>query len=409
MGLLVSGKGYHAIPGKFENTVRLGRIMFSYLFLVTTYAYFMAILNAHKQFFVPAMAPAAFNVCFIVFALMPSVWSRFPGEMLAWGVIAGGGIQILAVVFPLWKQKILPHLTWRWKIPGLKRVLVNMVPGIIGSGVLQFLSLVNINFASRLAEDSHTYIYLSDRILELPQSLIAISLGAALLPTLSEYWSAGMRDKMLTVGQRHMRTLMFLSIPSAVGMFILARPIVEVLYMRGKFHADDVIKTAMVVRFYAFLLTANSLSKVIIPNFYAIKNTWLPAMTSATSILCHIVIANLVIGTYGLKGLVASMTFAGILNLILVLTFYLILIGPIGLKENGKFLLKLAVPLATMAIFANFFHPAISSQLHTLMAAKFARVISLFTTIILSVVIYFLVSGKMKLQPAEAVLKRFKR
>src|SRR5690606_10372601 len=136
-------------------------------------------------------------------------------------------------------------------------ILRNIVPGIFGLGILQLMGLINLNFASQLPEGSHSYIYWADRILDLPQSLIAVSLGAALLPALSEHWSRGNKDKMIETAQRYMRLFLFLGVPSAIGMFVLSTPIVEVLFMRGKFTTADASVTAAVVQIYAILLLAS--------------------------------------------------------------------------------------------------------------------------------------------------------
>ena len=104
-------------------------------------------------------------------------------------------------------------------------------------------------------------------------------------------------------GQQHLLTLLFLALPSAVGMYVLAQPIVEVLFMRGKyFNVADAENTANVVKIYSVLLIALSLTKVLVPNFYAIKNTWLPALTSVISIVFHIFIGFFMVNKYGLYG-----------------------------------------------------------------------------------------------------------
>lgn len=111
---LVGGEGFLKVPGKLEQTIFLARIMFSYLFLVTVYAYFMAILNALKYFLIPALAPALFNFILIVFILLPQSGSQVPGEMLSWGVIAGGVFQALLVAYKLYQLKYLPRLSLQW-------------------------------------------------------------------------------------------------------------------------------------------------------------------------------------------------------------------------------------------------------------------------------------------------------
>jgi putative peptidoglycan lipid II flippase len=407
MGWLVGGSGYVSIEGKLELTIYLAKIMFSYLFLITTYAFGMAILNAHKQFFIAAMAPALFNLIFIVCALLP-FQTYTPGIQLAWAVLLGGAVQALIVFYSLWKQNLLPRWTWRWKTPKVQHVLKNMVPGILGMGVLQLLTLVNTNYASRLQEGAHSYIYWADRILELPQSLIAISIGAALLPTLSELYAKGLKKEMLMSGQQTILTMLFLTLPSALGMYLLSQPIVEVLYLRGSFSAQDAASTAQVVRAYSILLIALSLNKVLVPNFYALKNTWLPAITSVVSVLIHIVVGYYFVSIWGLLGLVTSMTISGYINFFLTLYFYQKFVGPLDYMYLGKGLFKFFIPLFALGVSAYFIFYGLM-EFSLISSESLQRAVVLILSISISGGLYFIFSHWLKVPQAQTVWSRIKK
>lgn len=406
---LVSGKGYAAIPGKIETTIVLGRWMFGYLFLVTQYAYFMGILNAHKRFLLPAIAPAFFNLVFIAFTFLPKSWGSVEGQTLAYGVLVGGFVQMAFVFFPLWKMGYLPRFRWRWKVGGVGLILKNMVPGLLGMGVLQLMGLLNLNFASRLPEGSHTYIYFADRILEFPQSILAISLGAALLPTLSQYWSEGKVDELLKVGQKHIRILLFLALPSAVGMYVLALPIVEVLFVRGEFDHKDAVLTAQVIQVYSLLLIFSGVHRVLVPNFYAIKNTWLPAVTTTIGLACHAVLAPLLMGDWGLQGLVFSMVISSMINLLILLMAYRKMIGPFALFDLFKSTLKLGPALVSLWLAIDFLYKILNTFLPDWMGFNLGEALSLLLTIVAGVGIYFLVNMMVKQEETQDVLVRLQR
>lgn len=408
MNLLVGGRGFTSIVGKLDTTIFLARIMFSYLFLITTYAFCMSILNAHKQFFVPAVAPALFNLTFVFLAIAP-IKMNVPGEVLAWAVLIGGAVQALAVMVPLWQQGLLPIFIWKWKSRQVLVVLRNMVPGILGMGVLQFLTLVNINYASQLQEGAHSYIYWADRILELPQSLIAISLGAVLLPSLSQLWAQGKKQEMLQQGQEHFLTLLFLALPSAVGMFVLAQPIVEVLYMRGRFTLEDAQNTAQVVKVYSIMLVAVSLSKVVVPNFYAIKNTWLPALSSVISVLSHIALAYFLVKSHGLWGLVFSMALSGYVNLILTLYFYQKWIGSLKGALIIKGVSRFFPALFGMGLLAHWGYPLLIEMINFGIVTSVTRSLALFIIIVASIIIYFGLSHLSGVPQAKKIFRRFKK
>lgn len=330
--LAVSGEGFAKMAGKTDLTVSLARVMFAYLFLVTTYAYYMAILNALGEFFLPALAPALFNLVLIG----ASLWGGLVKDpmYLAWGVIVGGSVQVGLVFWSLARKSRLPGFTLKWRVPGFFLVLRNVVPGVIGMGISQLMALANIYFASRLAEGTHSYLYLGHRILEFPQSLISVSLGAALLPTLSRLWGSGKHQEMLDTVSDHIGFLLFLAIPSAVGLYTLSEPIVAFLFLRGEFSPSDVVKTSLVLQILSLLLLAGSLNKVMVPALYAIKNTWYPSLVSSLCLLLHIGIAHLWTVEYGIQGLVGSMMISGFCNMAGILIGIRLFIGPLQLGKT---------------------------------------------------------------------------
>lgn len=319
MGLLLSAD--YGLE-KMALTVRLARIMFGFVFFVTTYAYFMGILNALGRFGLPALAPTLFNVAMIVSTLIPGTYFPFEGDGLAWGVLVGGALQMLILVPALVKLGALPQLEWRGLTADLRRVLRNMMPGLLGMGLLQFTTLVNLKYASGLEEGAVSYIYWADRLLELPLSLISVSLGAALLPTLSGLWAQGERERMSQTANYYLRVNLFVAIPAALGLYFLALPIVEVLFMRGRFTGADAEITAAVLRIYSLMLISTSCARVLVPAYYATKNTWFPAVVSAGALGVHIVLAPILMREWGLEGLVVSALMSATLNTCLLLGFY---------------------------------------------------------------------------------------
>lgn len=403
--------GYASVPGKIEQTVFLARIMFFYLFLVTTYAFFMAIANALKRFFIPALAPAAFNLCFIIMAVLPQKWSQVPGDLLAYGVIVGGVVQTLMVAVLLIKLNYLPHLTLRWRTPGVFTVLKNMVPGMIGLSVFQLLTIINVKFAARLEEGAQSYIYAADRLLELPQSLIAISLGAALLPTFSQLLTDNKKTEMLSTANQYFRVLLVLALPSAVGLYVLALPIVQVLFMRGHFDLEDALMTAQVTQIYCFLLVFSSLSKVIVPAFYALKNTWLPAVVGLVCVVIHYFVADRLVETFGLRGIVASTSLSGFLNMFLLLVSYTFLVGAIDWRGLLLSVLRLLPALLALAVVSAQLYPLLNNLLVELifMPVSLARTLALFLTIAVSGVSYFGVAWVCGSQEVKKVLSLVRR
>ena len=349
IGLIINDH-FSSVPGKFELTVRMSQIMFGFIFLMSTYAFFMGILNSLGEYKIPAMAPTFFNVAMIVSNFIPKSWQPIEGDALAWGVIVGGFLQTIVLVPALIKKGYFPKPKWDFGNRDSRRVWLNMLPGMLGTGLLQITTIINTNFASSLGEGSNTYIYLADRLLELPLSLVAVSLGTALLPTLSNEFSNGRKQKMIDTLSYYLRVNLYVCLPAAVGLLILAYPITKILFGRGEFVEADVLATKSIVMVYALTLIVSSSVRVLVPGFYAIKNTWLPSTVSLIAMITHILVAPILMKHYQLVGLVASTCISGFVNFALVYVCYRFMVGSLGLWTLIKRLILFLVPLSGVVV-----------------------------------------------------------
>lgn len=398
-------RGFGSIPGKVEQTIYLARIMIFYLVLVTTYAFHMAIANTLGHFFWPAVGPTLFNLGLIIFTLLPEFFGAFPGSTQSLGVVVGGFLQMGVVAWVLIKEGHLPSISFRWRDPAVGKVFANMLPGLFGLGVFQVMTIVNTKFAARLAEGAQSYIYAADRVLELPQSLIAVSLGAALLPRFSELHTSGEKGKFLAEANQAVRMLLYLSLPAAVGMYVLALPITEVLFMRGSFTAADAVGTSAVVQVYAFLMLFSSWSRVTAPAFYALKNTWLPASVALFVLILHISVGPYLVDHYGLQGLAAATSASAVLNIFILQVLFNFWIGPMGYMKILVSVAKLIPGLAAMGVFCFYAYPFILQLLiGWSLPPSLARTLDLTLVISCGMILYFYVSV---LSKSETALKVF--
>lgn len=329
VGLLVDSP-FTDVPGKLALTIRMTQIMFGFIFLMSTYAFFMGILNALGQFALPAIAPTFFNIAMIIANFVPKEWQAVEGDALALGVIVGGILQTGILIPALIKAGYFPKLQWQGLSADIAKVWKNMIPGALGMGLLQITTIVNTNFASSLEEGANTFIYLADRLLELPLSLVSVSLGTALLPTLASLWAQGEKQKTTETANYYLRLNLFVAVPAALGLYYLATPIVQLLFERGKFTPEDTLVTASVVKIYAFTLIVSSSVRVLVPSFYAVKNTWFPAVVSSICLVFHILLAPFMMERWGIEGLVLSTLASASFNLTLLLLFYPRFIGSLG-------------------------------------------------------------------------------
>lgn len=389
---------------KWNLTVRMARIMFGFVFFVCSYAYFMGILNALGSFALPALAPALLNISMLVFTFMPSSWFAQAGDGLAWGVFVGGLLQAVLLWWALRQRNYLPQVSRHIWNSDVRQVLKNMLPGLLGMGLLQLATLVNLHFASGLGEGALSYIYWADRLLELPLSLVSVSLGAALLPTLSDLAQRKERTQFQNVMQEQFLMNLYLAIPAASGLYFLARPIVEVLFYRGHFTVADVAATSMVLQVYAVSLLFVSSVRVLIPSFYAVKNTWVPAMTSMLGLVLHIAMAPFWIESLGLQGLVLSSLVAAVVQFILVVALMGRFTMAMSWTGMSKELLKILMAGALMAVvafgFAGWITEASSSLVKTLLLGIVMGI---------CVLVYGFASLKLEIEQGIFLLDQLKR
>ncbi len=383
----------------FSIAVRMSQIMFGFIFLMSQYALFMGVLNSLGQFGWPAMAPLFFNIAMIVSTVMPDSWFSFSGEGLAWGVLVGGILQTGVLIPPLIKKGYLPRLTLKIWTPEVKMVLSRMVPGLFGMGVLQLSLVINQRFASSLGDGPISYIYIADRLLELPLSLVSVSLGTALLPTLSSFLSAGKKQEMLDTTEYYFRLNLYVVLAAATGLYFLGEPIVELFFQRGQFTAQDTATTAQVIQVWALIMIPASAVRILIPGYYAIKNTWFPAVLSLVSLVGHYLLAPILMAKWGLTGLNYSSLASSVFNFLVLFCAYPIFIGVIPFGRTALSVVKFVLICAVMGLVLQI-HPLLKQALsdHWTLLGKGT---TLFFCIGLAAVVFILLSKALRLEEYE--------
>ncbi len=282
--------GFKAVPGKFELTVGLTRVLFPFFPWVALAAAFMGVLNASGVFFLPSLASAFFNgVSITVGVLLAAVISRFGGRFgwdepiygMAWGVIIGGMVQALVQLPALyqiqyrWPKKLATDPPW-WQEPALGKMLLLMVPGTLGLAATSLNVLVNTVLATSQPVGSVSYLNYAFRLMQFPIGLFGVSLAQATLPQVSLLWAKQQQGEGVKVLTKSLKMAFALNVPAAAGLAVLAQPIVALLFQYGRFGEHDMLATSRALVMYAFGLPAYSAVKVLVPVCYAMGNTRLP-------------------------------------------------------------------------------------------------------------------------------------
>lgn len=349
----VIGFGFADTPEKFSLTVSLTRIMFPYVFFVCLVALSMGILNVLGHFAAPALAPVLLNI-----AMIGSLWGAtfFTGDnvirvkCLAWGVLAGGALQLLLQAPFLIRQGLRFWQRAKLFHPALKKVGVLMLPAVFGAAVYQVNTLIGTMLATMLPEGSVSCLYYADRLVQFPLGVFAISAATALLPSISRQAAANDTDAIIDTFGYAMRMILFISLPAMTGLIVLREPIVALLFQRGEFGEQAARMTSQALLFYAVGLWAFSSVRIVVSTFYALSDTKTPVVTAVISITANAVLSIILMGPMAHNGLALATSIASMLNLLMLIWALRSRLGALNLATVFRSVLKSVFCSAGMGV-----------------------------------------------------------
>ena len=273
------------------------RITFPYILLISLTALAGGILNTFDRFLVPALTPALLNISLIASAVLLSVHMEVPVKALAWGVLFAGIAQLAVQVPALAKLGVLPRPRWGWKHSGVRKILKLMIPTLIGSSVAQINLLLDIVIATFLVSGSVSWLYYSDRLLEFPLGVFGVALSTVILPNLSRKFAAQNPQAFSHTLDWAMRLAVIITLPAALGLAVLATPILITLFQYQAFQVSDVEMSALSLSAYAAGLPAFIAVKVLAPGFYARQDTKTPVKIAITAMVSNMVLNFVFVGS----------------------------------------------------------------------------------------------------------------
>lgn len=333
------------------------RITFPYILFISLAGLLGGILNTFKHFATPAFSPVLLNVVLIAAAIWAAPLFDEPIKALAWGVFAAGIAQLLVQIPVLHKMGLVPRFRYRKVHEGVKKIMKLMIPALFGSSVAQLNLVINTVIASYLMVGSISWLYYSDRFVELPLAIFGVALGTVILPKLSGDYANADSSQFSSTMDWALRLALLLAIPATVGLILLAEPILATVMMYGKFKWPDVEMSALSLRTYALGLPAFILVKVLAPGFYSRQDTRTPVRIGIVAIFANMVLNLLIVLPWYLSGklgahagLALATALAGYINAGLL--FY-------TLRKQGTFKLQAGwlkhlgrILLATLAMLA---------------------------------------------------------
>jgi putative peptidoglycan lipid II flippase len=310
---------------RFDTAVVLTRWMFPYIGMISLVSLSAGILNTWKRFMVPAATPVLLNLAVIAagWGLAPQFarWGTEPIYALAAGVLAGGVLQLAIQVPALRRIGALPRvrlspaaLRTAWAHAGVKRILSQMAPALLGVSVAHLSHIINTQIASHVAVGAVSWLVYADRLMEFPTALLGVAMGVILLPQLSAAQAQGDAVTYSGLLDWGLRMVVLLALPCAVALVVFPKALVAVLFHYGAFDALALQKTTTALMGYGVGLMGLVGVKILAPGFYARQDIRTP-VTIAVVVLGLTQLMNLVlVPVFGHAGLALSIGLGALVN-----------------------------------------------------------------------------------------------
>ncbi|HJZ68223.1 MAG TPA: murein biosynthesis integral membrane protein MurJ [Blastocatellia bacterium] len=418
--------GFEGDQAKFDLTVRLTRIMMPFILLVALAAQAMGVLNARDRFGVPAMASTFFNIGSIIGGLATAGFLTDPTFAhpvrsiierptegiigMGYGVLIGGFFQY-AFQWPSLRKagfRFRPMLSF--SDPGVRRIFSLMGPAVIGAAAVQVNVLVNSNFASGIPTETGSgpvsWLNYSFRLMQFPIGVFGVAIATATLPSISR--SAALKDvsEFRHTLASSIRLAFLLTIPSAVGLIVLGRPIIALIYERGHFGPADTQRTASALAFYAIGLAGYSAVRILAPAFYALNDARTPMMISLLSMATNFVMNWMLVGVLQERGLALSTSTVALMNFALL---YAIMRRRIAGVEGGKTATtvgKILSASAVMGVGCWFISGAIAKAAGPGFAA---RIVNVVVSVFVGAAIFYVAASLFRVQELRAATDILRR
>jgi len=352
-------------PEEISLMVEMVRVMYPFIALVSLSALVMGMLNARDVFGIPALASCFFNIGSMAGGAAIGYWMDpewGPRSLVgfSWGVVIGGIAQLVCQ-FPALRSVGYRFVAdFHWKDSGVKKILTLMVPAVIAASVTQVNVVVNSMFAYGVGEGAVSWLSYAFRIMQLPIGVFAVAVATVTLPALSRAAIEGVGKDFAPTLAKALKLVMFLVLPSTVGLVVLAGPIISLVYERGNFDAMDRIAVAGALQAYGYGLLFYAGLKVLQPAFYAIDKRWLPMIASLIALFVNIICnyTFVFVFKWGHESLALTTSIVASLNFLFLYAAMIRHAGDIGSKGLVVAFFKIGVATAAMGgvcYFGNVF------------------------------------------------------
>ncbi|MEK6733498.1 MAG: murein biosynthesis integral membrane protein MurJ [Pseudomonadota bacterium] len=309
----VLAPGFMDSPDKFLLTISLSYFTVPYLFFIALASLYVGVLNSCGKFAIASSLPIVLNLVMIMAIKFLTPISQTPSHALSYGVFLAGIAQLGIIIFAAHKASLQIKFTKITIDQDMKHMFKNMLPAIIGSGVVQINIAISTIIASYI-DEAPSILYFAERLNQFPLAIIGTALGTVLLPTLSQQIRNNEFDQAVKTQNKALEIALFLSLPCAFALSVIGGTLVSFLFERGEFTAEDSVRVANTLAALAFGLPAFVMVKIFTPRYFAEYDTKTPVRISIACIIMNILFSLLLIQFFSYVGIAIATTMAAWIN-----------------------------------------------------------------------------------------------
>jgi putative peptidoglycan lipid II flippase len=389
-------------------TITLSQVLFPILILLGMSGIVVGILNSYDRFGAFAIAPLFWNLTII--AVLVFVEPLFHGQnriyAYAIGILAGTLVQLLIPVFDLRNTPFKFSWSFEWRHPGVRRVLLLMLPVTISLGLINFNLLINSFFGSLVSDEAPAAIDKAFRIYQLPQGIFSVAIATVLFPTLARFASRGAIDDLRATLANGMRQILFVLLPAAAAVLALSEPMIRLVYQRGAFDAAETTLVATALFWFAFSLPTNGLYLLQTRTFFSLQRPWMATGLAGMDLVVSTLAAWALYKPFGTGGIVAG---TGIGTSAAAIAQAAVLRRELGGLEIGRLLATTArIAIASLALAG-----ASYGVWHLLDVALgrglFGEIVSLGGGLAVGAVVYLAAARLLRIAELEQIMRLLRR
>ncbi len=344
------GAGFGRVPGKVALTVVLTQIMFPYLALISSAAVLQGVLNSFRVFGPSAFTPVLLNLVSSLVAIAvgeTTADENARARAQAVGFVLGGILQLgFQIPFVYRQAGATLRPCFRFNHPGVRKTLRIMLPGIVSAGVYQINVVVAQLIASRLHAGSVSALQFSLRLQELVLGLFVISITTVVLPAMSEQVVDGDREALRGTIGFSLRLLALVCLPATVGLLVLGRPIIGLLFQHGQFDVQSTEMTRMALIFHASAVYVVAVARVLTQVFFAHQDQRTPMILAAVTMVINVagclLLPLLFSERFAHAGVAAAGALSSAANVVLLAVVLRRRIGRLDLRASLRSLVRVA-------------------------------------------------------------------